>query len=299
MLDLNQLIEQLLKVRKLPTLSSVALLLESSLNEEQPDVQRISSIISDDPPVTSMILKLANSVVFGARRTIGTVQEAVVRLGFQEIRKMVMSLALIQFLSNRVSGKVDPVKFWQHSISVGVCTEVINELTGVIPENGPQAHVVGLLHDIGRWVSATYMPEVHQHIPGDADNPPRPNYILTLERNRIGLDHTQIGAALLERWGLPLKIVHCVRFHHEPDVSPRQQRKITQLVHLADSICNNARIGDVGEGLGSEIRETTWSGLGLTADLLPEILEVLIDRTKHSDVLLSIGGMDGNGGGHA
>ncbi len=295
MLDLNQLIEQLLKVRKLPTLSSVALMLESSLNEEQPDVQRISSIISDDPPVTSMVLKLANSVVFGARRTIGTVQEAVVRLGFQEIRKMVMSLALIQFLSNRVSGKVDPIKFWQHSISVGVCTEVINELTGVIPENGPQAHVVGLLHDIGRWVSATYMPEVHQHIPGDSENPPRPNYILTLERNRIGLDHTQIGAALLERWGLPLKIVHCVRFHHEPDVSPRQQRKITQLVHLADSICSNARIGDVGEGLGSEIREITWSGLGLTPDLLPEILDALTERTKHSDVLLSIGGMN-NGG---
>lgn len=295
MLDLNQLIEQLLKVRKLPTLSSVALMLESSLNEEQPDVQRISSIISDDPAVTSMILKLANSVVFGARRTIGTVQDAVVRLGFQEIRKMVMSLALIQFLSGRLTGKVDPVNFWKHSISVGVCTEVINEITGVIPENGPQAHVVGLLHDIGRWVSATYMPEVHQHIPGDSENPPRPNYILTLERNRIGLDHTQIGAALLERWGLPLKIVHCVRFHHEPDVSPRQQRKITQLVHLADCICCTARIGDVGEGLGSEIKETTWSSLGLDPELLPEILETLTERTKHSDVLLSIGGM-GNGG---
>ena len=291
MLDLNQLIEQLLKVRKLPTLSSVALMLESSLNEEQPDVQRISSIISDDPAVTSMILKLANSVVFGARRTIGTVQDAVVRLGFQEIRKMVMSLALIQFLSGRLSGKIDPVSFWKHSISVGACTEVINEITGVIPENGPQAHVVGLLHDIGRWISATYMPEVHQHIPGDSENPPRPNYILTLERNRIGLDHTQIGAALLERWGLPLKIVHCIRFHHEPDVSPRQQRKITQLVHLADCICCNARIGDVGEGLGSEIKETAWSCLGLGPELLPEIVETLMERTKHSDVLLSIGGM--------
>lgn len=291
MLDINLLIEQLLKVRKLPTLSSVALMLEQSLNQEQPDVQRISAIISDDPPVTSMVLKLANSVVYGARRTIGTVQDAVVRLGFQEIRKMVMSLSLIQFLSTRSVGQVDPIMFWHHCIGVGVCTEVINEITGVIPENGPQAHVVGLLHDIGRWVSATYMPEVHQHIPSDEDPPPPPNKIITMERNRIGLDHTQIGAALLERWGLPLKIVHCVRFHHEPDVSPRQQRKITQLVHLADSICGKVGIGDVGEGLGAEIRESAWTELGLSPDILPEIIELLNERTKHSDVLLSIGGL--------
>lgn len=291
MLDINQLIEQLLKVRKLPTLSSVALMLEQSLNQEQPDVQRVSSIIADDPPVTSMVLKLANSVVYGARRTIGTVQEAVVRLGFQEIRKMVMSLSLIQFISTRSTGQINPISFWHHSIGVGVCTEVINEITGVIPENGPQAHVVGLLHDIGRWVSATYMPEVHQHIPHDESPPPRLNQIIALERNRIGLDHTQIGAALLERWGLPLKIVHCVRFHHEPDVSPRQQRKVTQLVHLADSICGYARMGDVGEGLGAEIREAAWTDLGLSPDILPDIVELLYERTKHSDVLLSIGGI--------
>ena len=292
MLELNQLIEQLLKVRKLQTLSSVALMLEQTLNQEQPDVQRVSSIIGDDAPVTSMVLKLANSVVYGARRTIGTVQEAVVRLGFQEIRKMVMSLSLIQFLSTRSTGQIDPITFWHHSIGVGVCTEVINEITNVIPENGPQAHVVGLLHDIGRWVSATYMPEVHQHIAGEGPPPDRSSYILTMERNRIGLDHTQIGAALLERWGLPLKIVHCVRFHHEPDVSPRQQRKITQLVHLADCICNMVKMGDVGEGLGGEIKDSAWTDLGLSPELLPEIVDLLHDRTKHSDVLLSIGGID-------
>jgi putative nucleotidyltransferase with HDIG domain len=294
MIELNQLIEQLLQVRKLPTISNVACMLEQTLNQEQPDVQRVSSIISDDPAITSMVLKLANSVIYGARRTIGTVQEAVVRLGFAEIRKMVMCLSLIKFISGRKNGVIDPISFWQHSIGVAVCTEVINEMTNVIPSNGPQAHVVGLLHDIGRWVSASYLPEVHQHIPPNAASSASDKTIITLERERIGLDHTQIGAALLERWGLPLKIVHCVRFHHEPDVSPRQQRKITQLVHLADNICNYSKIGDVGEGIGGPIKESAWTDLDLSSELLPDIVEWLVERTKHSDVLLAIGGLSGN-----
>ena len=147
-MELNELIEQLLKVRKLPTLSSVALMLEHKLNEEQPDVQQVSSIIGDDPPITSMVLKLANSVVYGARRTIGTVQEAVVRLGFQEIRKMVMSLSLIQLLAARRVSLIDPVSFWRHSIGVAVCTEVINEITDVIPESGPQAPMQAQLREM-------------------------------------------------------------------------------------------------------------------------------------------------------
>ena len=68
MLTLSELIDQLLNVRKLPTISNVALILEQSLSQEEPEVQHVSSIISDDPAITSMVLKLANSATYGARR---------------------------------------------------------------------------------------------------------------------------------------------------------------------------------------------------------------------------------------
>ena len=81
MLTLKELIDQLLSVRKLPSLSPVVLMLEQSLDQEEPDIQKISQIMSDDPSITSMVLKLANSVIYGGRRTIATVQDAIVRLG--------------------------------------------------------------------------------------------------------------------------------------------------------------------------------------------------------------------------
>ncbi len=290
MLSLNALIEQLLAVRQLPTLSPVALMLEQSLESEDADIHRVSRIIGDDPSITSMVLKLANSVAYGSRRTISSVQEAVVRLGFKEIRKMVFDLSVVRLLTDREDSRLDPIGFWEHSIGVAHCMELIDERIGVMPQDGPQAHVVGLLHDLGRWVSATYLSEYYQEIPRDVV--PRRD-ITALERDHIGLDHAQIGAALLERWGLPLKIVHCVRFHHQPEVAPRPERQIAHLIHLSDGFCRAAGIGDVGEGLpAGEKQHESMEQLHLDPQICEELAPLIRERMARSDVLLSIGGLE-------
>jgi len=289
MVSLDELLDYLLHVKKLPTLPQVAIMLEQSLSQEEPDVHRVSQIIADDPPVTGMVLKVANSVMYGARRSIATVREAVVRLGFSEIRKMVYDLSLVKYLANMPPGNMDPLKFWQHSIGVALCTEVINEITGLLKQDGNRAHVVGLLHDLGRWVTATYMPEVHQQIPESNEGKYAKKSIITLERDRIGLDHAQIGAALLERWGLPMEIVNTVRYHHEPDVCPQIQRKLAFVIYLADHICREIRLGDVGEGTGDMLKESTWKNLGITKQIKKEIVEKVRKKLEYSEVLLTIG----------
>ncbi len=288
MLTLSELIDQLLNVRKLPTISNVALILEQSLSQEEPEVQRVNSIISDDPAITSMVLKLANSAIYGARRTICTVQEAVMRLGFQEIRKMVMGLALVEYMSDKQFDILDPVEFFRHSIGVATGMEVINSMTGIVQENINQLYVIGLLHDLGRWVSANYLPLIHQNIlPEDASQD-----IIKLERKNSGLDHAQIGAALLERWGLPLPIVQGVRFHHEPYASSKAQRKMTRLIYLVDNICMLNRIGEAGEGPGRKIKETTWKQVGLSSDTEEQIVQEIKQKLEQSEVMLAIGGYE-------
>ncbi|HUU26341.1 MAG TPA: HDOD domain-containing protein [archaeon] len=289
MVILDELINQLLSVKKLPTLSPVAVMLEQSLSQEEPDLQRVSRIISDDPSVTSMVLKSANSVIYGARRTFSTVQEAIVRLGFKEIRKMIFDLSIVKFLIDKTDGLLDPLSFWEHSIGVAHCMEIINEMTLVLTKDGHKIHVVGLLHDIGRWVLANYMPENYQRITHDVAVK---KDIIVLERKRIGLDHAQIGAALLERWGLPMRIVHCVRYHHQPEFSPDEESKITYLMYLADNICRNAKIGNVGEGLFYGFKESSWEHLGLFSEKQEHIVEQVRERIKESALFLSIGGLE-------
>lgn len=290
MLTLSELIDQLLNVRKLPTISNVALILEQSLSQEEPEIQHVSSIISDDPAITSMVLKLANSATYGARRTISSVQEAVMRLGFQEIRKMVVALALVEYMSDKQFDILDPLEFFRHSIGVSTGMEVINSMSGIVQENSNQLYVIGLLHDLGRWVSANYMTEVHQHILPE-DNPGDVNQdIIELERKNIGLDHAQIGAALLECWGLPLPIVQGVRFHHEPHAAPKAQRTMTRLIYLVDNICLMNRIGDSGEGSARNIKESNWKQVGLSSDTEEQILQEIKLKLEQSEVILSIGG---------
>jgi len=290
MYTLKELIDQLLNIKKLPTLPPVIFILEKSLNVEEPDVQLVSRIIADDPPLTSVLLKLANSVMYTARRKTTTVQEAVVRLGFKEIRKLIFDVSMVRYVSAMPKGLIDPLKFWEHSIGVAYCMEEIQLKTGVLAHNGSEAHVVGLLHDLGRLISATYMPEVHQNLPDNEESEDMLNSILDLETERIGIDHTQIAAAVLERWGLPLEIVNCVRFHHQPDVSPKLQRTDIYLLNLADSICRIGRIGDSGEGRLKEIKQSVWDNLRLESTLTKEILAQVRDKIKNSGVLSSIGG---------
>ncbi len=285
MLSLTELLEHLLNVKKLPTISNAVVILEQSLNQEEPDVQHVSRIISEDPVITSMVLKLANSAIYGARRTIGSVQEAVMRLGFQEVRKMVMNLALVEYMSDKQFDILDPLEFFRHSIGVACGMEQVNGMTGIVRENSHQLYVIGLLHDLGRWVSANYMTDVYQHVlPEDAEQD-----IVELERKNIGLDHAQIAAALLERWGLPLPVVQGVRFHHEPDAAPGAQQKISQLIYLVDNICALNKIGEVGEGSGRNLKESAWILVGLSSEAEDQIIPQINAKLEESEVVLSIG----------
>ena len=291
MYTLKELIDQLLNIKKLPTLPPVIFILEKSLNVKEPDVHRVSRIISDDPPLTSALLKLANSVMYTARRKTTTVQEAIVRLGFKEIRKLVFDVGMVRYVSALPKGLIDPQKFWEHSIGVAFCMEEIQLRTGIRDHDGSSAHVVGLLHDLGRLISATYLPDVHQNLPDNEQSEDPRKSILDLEAQRIGIDHTQIAAAVLERWGLPLEIVNCVRFHHQPDVAPKIQRKDIYLLHLADSICRIGRVGDSGEGRLKEIKQAVWDTLGLESARTEEILVQVREKIKNSGVLSSIIGI--------
>jgi putative nucleotidyltransferase with HDIG domain len=261
------------------------------LSEEEPDVHRISLVISDDPSLTSMLLKVSNSVFYGARREITTVQEAVVRLGLKEVRKLVVDISMVNYVSDLPEGLLDPLQYWQHSIGVAICIEVLHDLIDYNVPNGPQAHVVGLLHDIGRMITSTYLREAHENLPEDPDEWGADENIIEIERERLGIDHAQIGAAVLEHWGLPMKIVNCVRFHHEPEVSPKEQRMDTYLLALADQICRRMRIGNVGEGLNPGIKVDLWKKVGLDPGSEDMIVDRINDQIDKSEVLTQITGM--------
>ncbi len=291
MYTLKEIIDQLINIRRLPTLNPVVVMVEKALGTEEPDVQYLSRVISDDPSLTSMLLKVANSALYGARREITTVQDAVVRLGLAEVRKLVVDISVVNYVADMPDSLLDPVDYWVHSIGVAICMEEIQQMTRVMEQNGSQSHVVGLLHDIGRLISSTHLREAYESLPDNPDELGWDWNIIEIERDRLGIDHAQVGAAVLDRWGLPKKIIDCVRYHHEPDVCPGDQRKQTYLLALADSICRQLHMGNSGEGYLPEVPEDLWKKLGLDSEILEEVTERVNAQLQKSQVLLNISGM--------
>ena len=291
MFTLKEIIDQLINIRHLPTLNPVVVMVEKALNVEEPDVPHLSRVISDDPSLTSMLLKVANSALYGARQEIATVQDAVMRLGFTEVRKLVVDISVVNYVADMPDGLLNPIDYWEHSIGVAICMEEIQLMTKVMDNNGPQAHVIGLLHDIGRLISATHLREAYESLPDNDGELGSDWDIIELERDRLGIDHAQIGAAVLDRWGLPSQIVDCVRYHHEPEVCPSGRRRQTYLLALSDLICRQMHVGSSGEGYLEEIPKQRWSELGLDAGILDEIQERVTIQIQKSQVLLNISGM--------
>ena len=286
----QELMNLLLNLKNLPSFSQVAMMLIQTLNEDEPDTNKINKIIMDDPSIASSVLKLANSAMYGGLRTIDTIQDALVRIGLKQTRRLAIFFAMINYLKKMPVSHFRTVEFWEHSIGVAICTEEIQKASGIFNCKESYAHVIGLLHDIGRLITASYLPEVHQHFDDDSPEIDTSGKVTFWEREVIGLDHAQIGAEVLEHWRLPQPIVNCVRFHHEPGNCPKEQQEMAYLLHLSDCICRKIGIGDVGEGPVGKIEGYLWKVVGISSDMEQKIVESVQKQVKESEVSLIIAG---------
>jgi HD-like signal output (HDOD) protein len=87
----------------------------------------------------------------------------------------------------------------------------------------------------------------------------------------FGCDHAEVGGLLLKRWKLPVSLEVAVRYHHEPQ---RYRDPLEpSIVHLADVISNAVEKGSSGERFIPPLSEVAWECVGLSARILPTVLE--------------------------
>src|SRR5437867_2691937 len=217
----------------LPTLPLVASrLLESIADPDSANSEEIGAVIALDPSLTARTLKLANSDFYGFPRKVGTVDLAVVVLGPDTIRDLVLGASVFHTLGERDPGME---ALWNHSLACGVAARSLAEGSGY--RLSGEAYAAGLLHDIGKVV-------LHQ------TDPERLQAVIALvleqgesmeeaERGLFGSSHAEVGAWLAERWGLPADLVEAIACHHRPEAATRN-RELAALVHVANSLTDRA-----------------------------------------------------------
>ncbi|MCC6320779.1 MAG: HDOD domain-containing protein [Phycisphaerales bacterium] len=239
----------------LPTLPSVAARLLQLGADEEADVKEIVRLIETDPTLTARLLSLCKRAATRTRYPITTVEMAVVMLGLEAVRSLVLSVQIFDW-SNQAprrgvkGGKGDAptagfnrIGFWQHSIAVACCADLMCREHPELELHGEEAFVCGLVHDLGKLALDLVLPRAYARVIELAEQ--REGNIADFERPIVGLDHHAAGAKLAERWGLPgifrdVMLLHGLPFDAIPGT---EHRTMVALVTLSDSICRKMNLG--------------------------------------------------------
>lgn len=228
----------------LPTIPSMASLALAVAEDPDSTASDLLRVIMSDPPVAAKVLRVANSVYF--QRGGGEVtdlQTAIVRLGFANVRNLLMGVSVIRsFNAFFVGAPFSREDFWVHSISVGVLASRLSGANESLCAS--TAFVAGLMHDLGKlllernarasWERALSLAR-ERKIPLDR-----------AERETVGADHAALAGALLEAWRFPKELSEPVRWHHDPRSCPEVYRLHARLVGVADAACSARRLGYSG-----------------------------------------------------
>ena len=216
----------------LPTLPLVASRLIEAVARPGTGSDEVARILALDPSLTARTLRLANSDFYGFPRKVGTVELAVVVLGSNTIRDLVLSASVLATLDER-DGSFEGL--WNHSMASAVAARLLADHTRY--RHAGEAYAAGLLHDIGKVVLRQTDSRRFQAVLALAREQGEP--METAELGLFGSSHAQVGAWLAERWGLPADLVEAIETHHRPEAACRN-RALAALVHVADSLAERA-----------------------------------------------------------
>ncbi|MBW2663153.1 MAG: HDOD domain-containing protein [Deltaproteobacteria bacterium] len=253
----------------LPALPTIYIKLSRLLNVQDPSIRMISNIISEDQAVSAMVLKIVNSALYGFYNKIGDLQRAIVILGLNEIKSLVLATSMHKVIKQfKLNSEFDMQEFRKHSIGCAISAKVLAETACI---KGPEdVFTGGLLHDIGKLIHAAYLSEEFEGVVANVVE--TGSQMLESEKKILGFDHAQTGSALAKKWGLPRKIINMIAHHHLSDTPDILNREVAA-VHIGNSLSIALRMGSGGENRVPIINQKAWEILDLELSDLEYIMQ--------------------------
>jgi len=183
------------------------------------------------------VLQTSNSAMLGRGKPIDDVAEAVNRLGFQTVYRIVASASAGQILRPAKGNHgVDPDVFWKHSVMTAFAAQIIARDSN---EDANLLFTAGLLHDLGKVILANAYKENYAAVIAQAGaNSPAAT---ESEKATYGLNHAEVGGRLMARWKFSAPIISSVWFHHDPVAAGPMQR-YASCVNLADALAHSIEL---------------------------------------------------------
>ncbi len=250
----------------IPAMPQVANMVLDRISDPNATPKEIQLIISKDQALAARVLKVANSSFYGLSRSVTRISDAIVVMGFNSLRSLVMTTVLNDlFKSFGLAEKL----LWEHSL---VSAATAKRIAAAIKfPRVEEAFLGGLMHDIGKVVLNIKMPDKMMTIVQEVYNSPGTTFT-QVEQDIFGFSHAEVGQLVAKKWNFAAEIEEAIGFHHRPreaTVLPH----LSHVVNLANAFCHKLEIGPTkNPGLDLFHLEST-NALKLGQERVEELLD--------------------------
>lgn len=219
----------LLGIRNLPSVPVVMQEISSLLDNPRTSASDLGKLISKDQGLVTKILAVANSPLYGLPRRVATIEFAIVILGFDHIKNIVIALSMMEAFKGYDEKGWNRKAYWNHSLLTAMASKRIADDLGF--RKSGEVFTAGLLHDLGISVIQRFFNKDFKAINEAVDS--QQISFINAEKAILGLSHQEVGQFLIEKWNLPQTLGDAVLNHHTPTLA-EANKQLTSIVHLAD-----------------------------------------------------------------
>lgn len=249
------------------TLPHIAIKLTKLISDENSTMQDFENMIKMDPTLVLRILRGANSPYYGLRQKVNSISRAVVVIGINNLRNMIVTEGLKEiFKDKKNKNNFSRNRLWLHCAAVSICSQMIMER--IFGLNGENAFLCGILHDIGLIVEDQTATDLFSQVCDTYSDNAAP--FTDYEKKIIGTDHCKIGYLLAKDWQLPVEVQEGIHHHHKilDRVSPSS---LTGVIQLAEYIVSQLDYRAIS---------------GMNAKLSPQLVAHIRDNVKEYKALV-------------
>jgi putative nucleotidyltransferase with HDIG domain len=266
-MDPKLLRSQIEQIDTLPTIPGILRKLLVVIENPKISLTEIGNFIQNDPVLTSRVLKMVNSPIYGFPGRISSVQQALILLGLNVVRGLLLGVSVFEVMQKSMVG------LWEHSLGCAVTARIIAKKKN-IPEP-EEISVSALLHDIGKVVLILRFKDEYEKVVKEAES--KNMLIMEAEKEIFGITHAESGAWVAKKWNFPVSLVEVIEYHHKPSLSKIVTVQ-TAIVHLSDILTRSVGFGFAGDNYVPAINPAAWELLELSeADL-----RGIIDEMDHT-----------------
>jgi HD-like signal output (HDOD) protein len=188
------------------------------------------------------------------------------------------------FKGQQVGAGFTAKDIWRHSVGVGAAGRLIAKVSGYAGA-GEEVFLAGLIHDLGLLVERQAFPEkltqvIERCMTGCGD-------FLALEEEMIGATHQDFGIAITTKWKFPKNLRAVIGMHHNPDRLAPELLAFGNIIHLADILCCQNKIGFHLTAANEEVTDELLEQVGISREKLPEISEMLAEAVSNAEACLA------------